>query len=268
MRRISILGVFVFGYLWLPIVVVVAFAFQDSSRLTLPYDGPSLRWFRSLLVDQTFQDALLASLRVAAAAGVGAMLIATLAGLGFTRYRMRFQKATEILSLTPIALPGLFLGISLLAYFSSIGLRLSLFTVLLAHLLYVTPYVLLVILSRLQRFDITVEEAARDLGATAWQTFWRVTFPVIWPTVLAGGLLAFALSFEEFLITLFVVGPESTLPLVVWSRLRRTIDPSVNAVATTILFIFGLSLAGVAVLLRGRRRSRRHNLIRPESGEI
>jgi ABC-type spermidine/putrescine transport system permease subunit II len=246
-------GATVLLYLWFPVLVVVIFAFQKSSRLTLPYEGPSLRWFRFLATDSTFRAAFLASLRVAVAASVAAMVVGTLAGLALTRYRLRFARGVEFAALAPIALPGLFLGIALLTYFSRVGLHLSLVTVFLAHLLYVTPYVLLVVLSRLQRFDLVVEEAARDLGATAWQTFWRVTFPVIWPAIAAGALLAFALSFEEFLITLFVIGSDSTLPLVVWSRMRRTIDPSVNAVATLLLAVFALSLIAAALLLRVRR---------------
>jgi ABC-type spermidine/putrescine transport system permease subunit II len=240
-------------YLYLPVIVVVAFSFQGSSRLALPLDGPSLRWFEFLGSDPAFKSAIGTSLKVGLSASIAAMVIGTLAGLAFTHYQLNLQKPLEVLSLAPISLPGLFIGLSLLAYFARIGLRPSLITVFLAHLLYVSPYVLMLINSRLERFDLAIEEAARDLGATSWQTFWKVTFPLVWPTVLAGGVLAFALSFDEFLITLFVIGSDSTLPVMMWSRMRRRIDPSVNAVATVILAVFVSSLAAVAALLRMRR---------------
>lgn len=240
------------GYLYLPVIVVVAFSLQASGRLALPLEGPSLRWFSFVLSDEAFQSALSASLKVGAAASVGAMIVGTLTGLAFTRYRLRLRQPLELLSLAPIALPGLFIGLSLLAYFGWLGIDLSLLTVFLAHLLYVLPYVLIVMRNRLERFDVSIEEAARDLGASAWQTFWKVTFPIIWPTILASGVLAFALSFDEFLITLFVIGSDSTLPIMMWSRMRRRIDPSINAVATIILAVFvsSLGLAGGLLWLR------------------
>jgi ABC-type spermidine/putrescine transport system permease subunit II len=181
------------------------------------------------------------------------MVVGTLTGLAFTRYKLSLQKPLEGLAMAPIALPGLFVGLSLLAYFGRLGLSLSLVTVFLAHLLYVLPYVLIVMRSRFERFDLSIEEAARDLGANSWQTFWKVTFPLIWPTILASGVLAFALSFDEFLITLFVIGSDSTLPIMMWSRMRRRIDPSINAVAAIIFAVFVASLASGAALMWMRR---------------
>lgn len=253
LRPISLLAWVLIGYLYLPVIVVLAFAFQDSGRLALPFTGPSLRWFDFVLSDEAFRSAMSASFRVGLAASACAMVIGTLAGLAFTHYRLRLQRPLEALAMAPIALPGLFIGLSLLAYFGRLGLSLSLLTVLMAHLLYVLPYVLIVMSSRLERFDLALEEAARDLGANSWQTFWKVTFPLIWPTVLASGVLAFALSFDEFLITLFVIGSDSTLPIMMWSRMRRRIDPSINAVAAIIFGVFVASLATGAALMWTRR---------------
>jgi spermidine/putrescine transport system permease protein len=235
MRRgkLGILAWTLVGYLYLPVVVVVAFAFQGSSRLAMPLSGPSLRWFDFVLSVPAFQAALSSSLKVGVAASVAAMAVGTLTGLAFTRYRLRWQKPLDVLAMAPIALPGLFIGLSLLVYFGRVGLPPSLFNVFLA---------------------LSIEEAARDLGATGWQTFWQVTFPIIWPAILASGILAFALSFDEFLITLFVIGSDSTLPIMMWSRMRRRIDPSINAVATIILGVFVSSL-GLAVTLLWARRS-------------
>lgn len=253
LKAVSILAWTIVAYLYLPVVVVLVFAFQDAGRLALPFTGPSLRWFKFVLSEQTFRLALRASFRVGLVASLFAMLIGTLTGLAFTRYKLRLRRPLEALAMAPIALPGLFIGLSLLAYFGRLGLSLSLVTVLMAHLLYVLPYILIVMNSRLERFDIALEEAARDLGANGWQTFWKVTFPLIWPTVLASGVLAFALSFDEFLITLFVIGSETTLPIMMWSRMRRKIDPSINAVAAIIFAVFVASLATGAALMWMRR---------------
>jgi ABC-type spermidine/putrescine transport system permease subunit II len=256
MKRSAILSVLswpLIVYLYLPVVVVIFFAFQDAGRLALPWTGPSLRWFQYVLSDQAFQSAMMASLKVGVASAFCATVIGTLSALAFTRYRLIIQRPLEILAMSPIALPGLFVGLSLLTYFGWLGISLSLFTVILAHILYVFPYVLIVMRSRFERFDIAIEEAARDLGANGWQTFWKVTFPLSWSTILAGGILAFALSFDEFLITLFVIGSDSTLPIMMWSRLRRRIDPSVNAVATIIFTVFVTSIALAASLFLLRR---------------
>jgi ABC-type spermidine/putrescine transport system permease subunit II len=251
--KLAILAWTLIGYLYLPVITVVAFSFQGSSRLALPLEGPSLRWFTFVLSDPAFQAALSSSIKVGLAASAAAMVVGTLTGLAFTRYRLQLQRPLDVLAMAPIALPGLFIGLSLLAYFGRLGLTPSLFTVFLAHLLYVLPYVLIVMRNRLERFDVSIEEAARDLGANAWQTFWKVTFPVIWPAILASGILAFALSFDEFLITLFVIGSDSTLPIMMWSRMRRRIDPAINAVATIILGVFVSSLFLAAALLSARR---------------
>jgi spermidine/putrescine transport system permease protein len=181
------------------------------------------------------------------------MLVGTLSALSISRYPGRWQRLLAVVSVAPIALPGLLVGVALLTYFARIGLKPSLATVSIAHLIYVLPFVLFVLGSRLERFDVRIEEAARTLGATPWTTFWRVTFPITWPAIAASGVLAFALSFDEFLITLFVVGTEPTLPVTIWSRLRLRIDPSINAIATTLLAVFFLSGLAMAGLLRIRR---------------
>jgi spermidine/putrescine transport system permease protein len=240
-------------FLYAPVVVVVLFSFQGSQQLTLPFTGPSTQWYESLSTDEAFRESLMASVRVAVPVSVVAMIIGSLATLSFARYPGRWQSVLATVMAAPIALPGLFVGVALLTYFSRVGVRPSLLTVGLAHLIYVLPYVVFVLGSRLQRFDVRIEEAARTLGANAWTTFWKVTFPITWPAIAAAGVFAFALSFDEFLITLFVVGTEATLPVTVWSRLRLQIDPSINAIATTLLGVFFVSGLLMAVLLRIRR---------------
>jgi spermidine/putrescine transport system permease protein len=246
-------AVLTLAFLYAPVVVVILFSLQGSRQLTLPFTGPSSRWYIALSRDDAFRQSLIASLRVAVPVAAAATTIGTLAALSFARYPGRWQRALATVMVAPIALPGLFIGVALLTYFARLGVQSSLLTVSLAHLIYVLPYVVFVLASRLERFDIRIEEAARTLGASSWKTFWKVTFPITWPAIVAGGVLAFALSFDEFLITLFVVGPEPTLPVTVWSRLRLRIDPSINAIATTLLGVFFLSGVAMALLLRVRR---------------
>ena len=252
-HALGIVAWILIGYLYLPVIVLLVFAFQGSGRLSLPFTGPSLRWFQFVLAEESFRSALMSSVKVGVVSSLAAMLVGTLTGLAFTRYKLRLQRPLEAMSMAPIALPGLFIGLALLAYFGWLGMSLSLLTVFLAHLLYVLPYVLIVMRNRLDRFDVAIEEAARDLGANAWQTFWKVTFPLTWTTILAAGILAFALSFDEFLITLFVIGSDSTLPIMMWSRMRRRIDPSINAVAAIIFSVFLVSLATAGSLIWLRR---------------
>ena len=257
MRRpvLSTLAWVLVVYLYLPVITLVVFAFQSTSRLGLPWEGPSLRWFRLVFSDPQFQSAIGSSLRVGLASSILAIIVATMAALAFSRYRLRYQTPLRLVAVLPITLPGLLVGLALLTYFSALGLRPSLVTVFLAHLVFVLPYVLFVMSSALERLDPAIEEAARDLGATAMQAFWRTTFPLIWPAVLGAGILAFAMSFDEFLITLFVIGGDSTLPVFIWSRMRRTIDPSINAVATALLaIVFTGVLAALALaVITGRR---------------
>jgi len=150
------------------------------------------------------------------------------------------------LFLLPLSLPGLFIGISLLSYYISMGIKLSLGTVIIGHLIYTLPYFFLVASTRLERFDRLLEEAAQDLGCTPWETFWKVNFPIIAPSIIGAATIVFALSFDEFVITFFIIGTQNTLPMMVWSMMRRSIDPRVNAISvililTSVLLLYLMS---------------------------
>jgi ABC-type spermidine/putrescine transport system permease subunit II len=134
-----------------------------------------------------------------------------------------------------VTLPGLLLGLSLLSFFIFIKMKLSVGTVVIGHLVYTLPYFVLVATARLERFDRMLEEAAQDLGCTPWQTFWKVDFPIIAPSIIGAAVIVFALSFDEFLITFFVIGTRSTLPMLVWSMMRKSIDPRVNAISVVLM---------------------------------
>lgn len=238
-------GVLIF--LFAPIGIIVLFSFNESPALSLPIRGLSLRWYYEVLTSVHFNSALKNTIIVGTATSLIAMAIGTLASLGLTRYRFKLKPVILSLTVLPISLPALFIGLALLSYFAFLHIPLSLSTVIIGHLIYTLPYFVLAANARLERFDIVVEEAARDLGATAWQTFWRVTFPIIAPSVVTGGILVFALSFDEFLITFFVIGSESTLPMLIWSMMRRSIDPRVNVISTMVL---GVSFILILVMSR------------------
>ena len=224
-----------FLFLFAPIAIVVLFSFNKTASLTFPFHGFSLRWYRAVFGSGIYRDAILASLRVAAITVVVVVVVGTLAGIGVTRYAFRGNSVVRVFLLFPAALPGLFVGIALLSFFVQTKISLSLWTVTVGHLIYVLPYFFLVVTSRLQRFDYLLEEAARDLGAGPWTTFRRVTLPLIAPSLIAGALVVFSLSWDEVFITFFTIGAQNTLPLVIYSTVRQSVDPSVNAISTLLL---------------------------------
>ncbi len=237
--------IFIFLFLFAPIALVVLFSFNKTASLTFPFHGFSLRWYRFVLSSSVYRSAILASLRVGVITVLVVTIIGTFAGLGLARYQFRGNGALRASILVPATLPGLFIGIALLAFFVQVHVPLSLWTVTVGHLVYVLPYFFLVSSSRLQRFDFLLEESARDLGAGPWATFRRVTLPLIAPSLIAAALVSFSLSWDEVFITFFTIGSQNTLPLVIYSTVRQSVDPSVNAVSTLLLagsliFIFSI----------------------------
>lgn len=227
----------VYAFLHLPILVLVAFSF-NASRFSVEWTGFSLEWYRRLLE----RADILRGLRVSLVVGVLATLIATLLGtllaLGLARHRFRGRRALEALLYVPIVTPEIVAGISLLILYVLIGLPLGLATITIAHIAFCISFVVAVVLARLEGMDQSLEEAASILGADEITTFWRVTVPQLWPGILSAALLAFTLSFDDFVITSLVAGPgSSTLPLVVYSMVRRNIEPSINAISTLILLV-------------------------------
>lgn len=243
-------------FLFVPLGVVVLFSFNAGGSLTFPFAGFSMRWYREIVDSPAFRDAVVNSAIVASVVAIVTLGFGTLAAYGLTRASSRFRAPVAVLLFLPLTLPGLFLGLSLLVMFARVEIDLSLRTVMIAHLVYVLPYYLLISVAALQRLDPALEEAGADLGANGWLVFRRVTLPQVWPVLVAAACLAFALSFDEFIITFFVIGPESTLPLFIFSTLRRTVDPSVNAISSLLLAIT-LALFAVAFVLtlRGAKRA-------------
>jgi spermidine/putrescine transport system permease protein len=245
-------------FLFMPIVVVVLFSFNASSGLSFPIEGLSLRWYENLFSDPTYVAALEDSAQVALAAAAITAIVGTMAAFGLTFVPGRRRALLAALFFAPIALPGLFVGLSLLVLFAELEVTLSLVTVTAAHVLFTLPFFILVARAALDRFDPAYLELAADLGAAPVERFRRVTLPMVGPILVAGTALTFALSFDEFIITSFVIGPSNTVPLVVWSSMHRSIDPSVNALASLLLTVtVVLALLGLVLFAALRRRSRK-----------
>ncbi len=243
-------------FLYVPLAIVVLFSFHSTGGLSFPFEGLSLRWYEDVFGSAEFRDALRNSAIVATATCAVTLVVGTMAAFGLSRTTSRQRAPVAVLLFVPVTLPGLFVGIALLSYFSRLEVDLSLRTVVVAHLVYVLPYYLLIAVAAFNRLDPALEESAADLGATPWQAFWRVTMPQIWPVLAGAACLAFALSFDEFIITFFVIGPESTMPMFIWSGLRRTVDPSINVISTVLMLItFLLWVVAFLFTLRAGRRA-------------
>jgi len=244
-------------FLFAPLAVVVLFSFHRTGGLSFPFTGFSLRWYRDTLGSFEFREALENSAIVAVGVSFVTLVLGTLAAYGISRSPSRLRAPIAVLFFLPITLPGLFVGIAMLVYFRRVNMELSLLTVAIAHFVYAFPYFLLVAKAALDRLDVALEEAAADLGASPLKVFRKVTLPQIWPILVGATSLAFALSFDEFIITFFVIGSDSTLPMFIWSSLRRTIDPSINVISTMLMLVTLLLwiFAFVFTLRAGRRRA-------------
>lgn len=247
-----IYGICGYLFLYLPVVLLVAFSFNVSKTGSLPFTGITLDWYRDLFRDYLVLDSFKNSLFVAATTALLATIIGTSATFPLVRGQFRLKETLRVAFLLPMMLPGLLIGVALLIFFASmLGVSLSLWTVVIGHVVMTTPFVILVVTARLLDFDRKLEWAAADLGANPAQTFRLVTLPIILPGVIAGALFAFTLSLDEFVITLFTIGSQNTLPLYIFSQVKFGVTPKVNALATllllgsiTLLFIVFAMLAG------------------------
>jgi spermidine/putrescine transport system permease protein len=241
----------VYAFLYLPIAVLMAFSFNAGER-TAVWQGFTLDWYRRLLDNEVLLRAVRNSVGVALATTAISTVLGTLAALALVRYEFRGKRATQGLLMLPIILPEIVLGAALLTFFGAAGLRLSLTTVVLAHVVFSVSYVAIVVRSRLASLDPALEEAARDLGAGPFETFRRVTLPLAAPGIQAGALLVFTLSIDDYVITSFVAGVgATTLPLHIYSMLKVGVTPEVNAIST-LLLVATLGLIALAQRLLQR----------------
>lgn len=225
----------VYFFLHLPVLVLVIFSFNDS-KFSVDWRGFTFQWYQRLLERPDILRGLKASLIVGAVATVISAVLGTLLALALGRQRFRGRRALEGFLYVPIVTPEIVTGISLLLLFVLLQFPLGLTTITIAHVAFCISFVVIVVLARLQGMDQNLEEAAMILGADEITTFWKVTVPQLWPGILSGALLAFTMSFDDFVITSFVSGPgSSTLPIVVYGMVRKNVEPSINAISTIIL---------------------------------
>ncbi|MDR0588060.1 MAG: ABC transporter permease subunit [Burkholderiales bacterium] len=239
MRRSPLLWISaaaVFAFLYIPLIVVVVFSFNDS-KLNAGWVGFTFKWYSILVNDKAMMDAALNSLFIAFTASFLATLLGTMAGIAMYRYKTRIL---PFMTLTPLAMPEILLGVSLLLFFISVlGTEsLSLLTVIIAHTTFCIGFVAIIVRARLIGMDESIFEAARDLGATPWQTFRLITFPLIMPAIIAGLLMSFTLSIDDFVITFFTAGVGvPTLPLTIYTMIKIAVTPEVNALSTLMMLL-------------------------------
>ena len=247
-------AILAFAYLLVPIAVVIAFSFNDPpGRYNYTWHGFTLDQWKNWDAVPALKDAMVFSLEIALLASVVATVLGTMIALALVRYGFRGRNATNLLIFVPMATPEVVLAASLLALFLNVTVfTLGFGTILIAHIMFCISYVVVTVKARLIGFDRSLEEAAMDLGANEFTTFRKVTLPLIAPAILAGALLSFALSIDDFVITYFNAGSEVTFPIFVWGSAQRGVPPQVN-VFGTVIFVVALTFMVVNVLYQRRR---------------
>lgn len=255
-RLLQIWTWLVIVWLCLPIAVMILFGFNDTQgRYNQSWQGFTLRWYRELFAIDDLTEALLNSLLIALLTMLIAGALGTLIGLALGRYRFRGSGLMNLVMFAAISCAEIIMGASLLSMFVTLAVQLGFWTIVVSHVMFSVSFVAVTVRARVMTLDRSLEEAARDLGASTWQTFRLVTLPMIFPGVLAGSLLAFALSIDDFVITNFTSGSTVTFPLWIWGATRVGIPPQVNVMGT-LIFAAGVLLA-VANAFGGRRRAQR-----------
>jgi putative spermidine/putrescine transport system permease protein len=236
-------------FLAAPIIVVIATAFTTTNYPLFPPVGFTFRWFQAFLDSADFTDGMRRSAILAFTSTIISTCLGTLSALALARWHGRAQQALSVLMLSPILFPTIVLGLALLVFYSRVGLSGTFIGLVIAHSVVTTPFVVRLVMASLTEFDRSVEEAARNLGAGWWRTFFQITLPLIRPGVLAGAVFAFILSFDELVITLFLAGPGmATLPIRIFTFVEYSSTPIISAIATTLIAAW--MLIGVPIYVR------------------
>jgi spermidine/putrescine transport system permease protein len=242
-------------FLYAPIVILLVFSFNNSEVPSFPLSGFTLHWYHEFLVNADLRGALETSAIIAALSSIGAVVLGTLASIALARRRFHGKAVASAFLLSPLVIPFVVFGISLLLLFHSVGIPRSILTVVIGHIVISLPYAILVLVPRLEQIDASLEEAAYDLGASHLRTFRSVTLPLILPAILSAFLIAFTTSFDEYAVASFVVGTRVTFPIYLYSALRFPSQlPQVIAVAVVVLTV---SLVVVIAAEVGRRAAER-----------
>lgn len=244
----------IFLLMYIPIAVVIVFSFNES-KLPVSFTGFSLKWYQQLFADSDMLEALRNSLVLGGlSCGISAV-IGTFGAVGLSRIHWRTKGALEYISILPLMIPEIILGMVLMAFFYMLGLPFGMLTLLIGHTVFCVPYILMEVKARLVGMDPSLEEAARDLGAGAFRAFLDVTLPLIMPAVISGSLLAFAMSMDDVVISIFVNGPRiSTLPIKVYTQLKTGVTPEINALCTIMLAVTLLVLLLRSIFARRKNK--------------
>ncbi len=237
--RFSFLGIYAFLiylFLYIPLFVVVMFSFS-STKSTVTFTSFTLDWYVQLFKDTGLMQSLLHSIQVSLIAVLVAIVIGTSGAFFLVRANFIGKRVFMTLSQLPLILPGIIVGIALLIFFINLKVSLSMFTIIIGHIAFTTPVVMFQVASRLQRLGRTYEDAAKDLGANPIKTFFLITLPMIKTAIIGGSLLAFAISFDEIVITYFLTGTWTTLPVYIYGMMRFGLSPQVYAISTVILVL-------------------------------
>jgi spermidine/putrescine transport system permease protein len=250
-RLLNWYAVAVFAFLYLPIFILIIYSF-NSNKVVGVWEGVSLRWYQELFHDRAISSAFQNSMWVGFWSTLVSTILGTLAALVLERFRFRGRTVYDGVLYLPIIIPDIVMALSTLLFFVMVGVALSRYTIVIAHIAFNISFVAVVVRARLATMDDNLEEAAADLGANEWATFRRVTLPLLMPGIVSGALLAFTLSLDDFVITFFVSGPGSTtLPVRVYSMIKFGVTPEVNAIST--LMLVGSTLLVIISLALQRR---------------
>ncbi|MDF2678183.1 MAG: extracellular solute-binding protein [Bacillota bacterium] len=246
---LNIYSLIIYLIIYIPIIILIIFSFNDS-KINAVWEGFTFKWYMELFDDKEIISAMTNSLTVAFLSSLISTVIGTLAAVGMYKYKFRGKTVLDGLLYVPIIIPEIVMGIALLMFFSQLKITTGLLTLILAHTTFSLSYVVIVVKAKLESFDSSLEEAAMDLGATPFQTFYKITLPIIAPGILAGALLAFTLSMDDVIVSFFVSGPGfTTLPLKIFSMVKFGVSPEINALST-IMLIITLSIALFSESLR------------------
>lgn len=233
---------------YIPIILTVIYSF-NASKISSVWEGFSLKWYVELFQDRDLGEALRNSLILAVLSCILAVFIGTSGALGMYRRKSRLNDAVAYVSTIPIMIPEIILGMVFLSIFSLMGLPFGMVTLVIAHTTFCVPYIYSMVKARLVGMDKSLEEAALDLGASPMRVFFDITLPLIMPAILSGVMLAFAMSFDDVVISIFVTGPTvNTLPVKIYTKLKTGVTPEINALATLLLVVITLLLLGASAI--------------------
>ena len=228
-------GGLVLFFLLSPLFLVVLFSFGNSAITAFPMGGVSLKWYQELFANPYFWNAFKNSLIVAGSVGVVSTVCGTMSALALARMRPRIATPTMFAMAAPVMVPPLVVGLALMVFYVTLGVKLGILTVILSHLVFTQPFVILIVHARMVNFDYATVESARDLGASPLRAFITVTMPMIRPTIIGAAFIAMALSLDDFIITFFTISGGNTLPTFIWGMIRTQTDPTINAIATLLV---------------------------------